>query len=102
MGRSRRRGAIEQALRTAEGHDQPLQALRGLHADGMLKQMVDAVSWGMQAHPPKLIEDGMGGSYLLTDDRGTPQAILKPCDEEPLAPNNPKVRPRSQRVERGD
>jgi hypothetical protein len=62
---------------------------------------VRAEARGAQAHPPKLIEDGMGGSYLLTDARGTPQAILKPCDEEPLAPNNPKVHTYSQRACQG-
>ena len=33
---------------------------------------------------------GLGGSYVFSDERGRPAAIVKPCDEEPLAPNNPK------------
>ena len=34
--------------------------------------------------------EGLGGSYVFADERGRPAAIVKPCDEEPLAPNNPK------------
>ena len=32
----------------------------------------------------------MGGTYFFMNDTGRKIAIFKPCDEEPLAPNNPK------------
>jgi hypothetical protein len=32
----------------------------------------------------------MGGSYFCLNEAGRKVAIFKPCDEEPLAPNNPK------------
>ena len=32
----------------------------------------------------------MGGTYFMPDEAGSKVAIFKPCDEEPLAPNNPK------------
>jgi hypothetical protein len=32
----------------------------------------------------------MGGTYFLPNEAGRKVAILKPCDEEPLAPHNPK------------
>lgn len=39
---------------------------------------------------PERVKEGMGGSYLCFNEAGGRVAILKPCDEEPLAPNNPK------------
>jgi hypothetical protein len=32
----------------------------------------------------------MGGTYFFMNENGRKVGILKPCDEEPLAPNNPK------------
>lgn len=32
----------------------------------------------------------MGGTYFFSDEKGRKTAIVKPCDEEALAPNNPK------------
>jgi hypothetical protein len=46
---------------------------------------------GLRAHQePEAARDGMGGSYFFRDPSGHSAAIFKPCDEEPLAPNNPK------------
>ena len=42
---------------------------------------------------PEAAREGMGGTYFLgraSADGGGHVAIFKPCDEEPLAPNNPK------------
>ena len=33
----------------------------------------------------------MGGTYLFLNEAGHRVAIVKPCDEEPFAPNNPKA-----------
>lgn len=32
----------------------------------------------------------MGGTYYFCNEAGARVAIVKPCDEEPFAPNNPK------------
>lgn len=40
---------------------------------------------------PNLVEDGLGGTYFIKDRNGNSIAVFKPRDEEPLAPNNPKV-----------
>lgn len=42
---------------------------------------------------PERATEGLGGTYFFKDDLGRKVAIVKPCDEEPLAPNNPKARP---------
>ncbi len=39
---------------------------------------------------PERATDGMGGCYFFRDDKGCQVAIFKPCDEEALAPCNPK------------
>lgn len=55
------------------------------------KALVRAVARGLKAwQAPQLEKQGMGGSYTFRNDRGAPIALMKPCDEEPLAPNNPK------------
>ena len=40
---------------------------------------------------PERASEGLGGTYFFKDEAGQKVAIVKPCDEEPLAPNNPKV-----------
>ena len=44
---------------------------------------------------PEPSSEGLGGTYFFKDEIGSMAAIVKPCDEEPLAPNNPKVPPPS-------
>ncbi|KAF8073104.1 PI4KG4 [Scenedesmus sp. PABB004] len=45
-----------------------------------------------EGREPVLAPAGTGGSYFLSDAAGRRAAIFKPCDEEPLAANNPKGR----------
>ena len=40
---------------------------------------------------PESAREGLGGTYFFKDASAVQTAIFKPCDEEPLAPNNPKV-----------
>ena len=40
---------------------------------------------------PEASVDGLGGTYFFMNELGERVAIVKPCDEEPLAPNNPKA-----------
>jgi len=39
---------------------------------------------------PEAAREGMGGTYFFPNEAGRKCAIFKPCDEEPLAPANPK------------
>jgi hypothetical protein len=40
---------------------------------------------------PTLVEDGLGGTYFINNEKGRSIAVFKPRDEEALAPNNPKA-----------
>jgi hypothetical protein len=58
-----------------------------VQVSSMLVRSIDGLKAGQS---PEAVLEGMGGTYFLTDDKGEKSAIFKPCDEEPLAPNNPK------------
>lgn len=56
-----------------------------------LRRMARDIRGGISAGvPPQVVSDGLGGCYVFRDARGRSVAIVKPTDEEPLAPNNPK------------
>ena len=58
------------------------------------RRLVKEVMQGLRAQQvPTASTEGLGGTYFFKDSWGTNVAIIKPCDEEPLAPNNPKARP---------
>ena len=48
---------------------------------------------GMHAQEPVASSEGLGGTYFFSSEAGGRVGIMKPVDEEPLAPNNPKARP---------
>mmetsp|Transcript_126094 Transcript_126094/g.251785 ORF Transcript_126094/g.251785 Transcript_126094/m.251785 type:complete len:553 (-) Transcript_126094:86-1744(-) len=54
----------------------------------VVEESLKALEDGMVPH---LVEDGLGGTYFVRDRAGKSIAVFKPRDEEPLAPNNPKV-----------
>ncbi|KAK2077436.1 hypothetical protein QBZ16_004281 [Prototheca wickerhamii] len=55
------------------------------------KSLIRGVTRGLKAwQEPEAAAEGFGGTYFFKDERGECRAIMKPCDEEPLAPNNPK------------
>jgi len=54
----------------------------------VLEEALKALEDGIVPH---LVEDGLGGTYFVRDRAGKSIAVFKPRDEEPLAPNNPKV-----------
>ena len=61
------------------------------HTSPAIRRLVKSVIRGLKAcQEPEHTEGGMGGTYFFMNEMGRKQAILKPCDEEPLAPNNPK------------
>lgn len=53
-----------------------------------LEEAVRALENGIK---PDLVEDGLGGTYFIKDRGRRNIGVFKPRDEEPLAPNNPKV-----------
>lgn len=62
-----------------------------LHPNASIRRLVKSVSRGLTAEQePEAAQEGMGGTYFMSNENGRKVAILKPCDEEPLAPNNPK------------
>jgi len=53
----------------------------------LVKEIVEAMMNGIDPVP---IRSGLGGAYLFRGCNGENIAIIKPTDEEPFAPNNPK------------
>mmetsp|Transcript_11544 Transcript_11544/g.20497 ORF Transcript_11544/g.20497 Transcript_11544/m.20497 type:complete len:871 (+) Transcript_11544:310-2922(+) len=55
------------------------------------RAVVKGVIRGLKAcQEPERTKEGMGGTYIMCNEKGRQVAIFKPCDEEPLACNNPK------------
>ncbi|XP_068667504.1 phosphatidylinositol 4-kinase gamma 7-like [Aristolochia californica] len=52
-----------------------------------VKDVVKAIKNGVDPIP---VHSGLGGAYYFCNVRGESIAIVKPTDEEPFAPNNPK------------
>lgn len=53
----------------------------------LIKDTVKAMKMGVEPLP---VHGGLGGAYYFRNSRGESVAIVKPTDEEPFAPNNPK------------
>ncbi|KAL3824009.1 hypothetical protein ACJIZ3_020038 [Penstemon smallii] len=53
----------------------------------LVKEIVKAIKNGVD---PIAVHSGLGGAYYFRNIRGESVAIVKPTDEEPFAPNNPK------------
>ncbi|GAX75569.1 hypothetical protein CEUSTIGMA_g3012.t1 [Chlamydomonas eustigma] len=61
------------------------------HTNSAIRRLVKSVIRGLTAcQEPERTAEGMGGTYFFCNENGRKVAIVKPCDEEPLAPNNPK------------
>lgn len=61
------------------------------HLTPGVKRIMRSVMRGLKAHQdPEAATEGLGGTYFFRNEAGAKTAIMKPCDEEPLAPNNPK------------
>ncbi|KAI3799084.1 hypothetical protein L1987_34374 [Smallanthus sonchifolius] len=54
---------------------------------GLVHDIVKAIEIGIEPVP---ISSGLGGAYYFKNCDGDYVAIVKPTDEEPFAPNNPK------------
>ena len=53
----------------------------------LVKDIVKAIKNGVDPIP---VHSGLGGAYYFRNCKGESVAIVKPTDEEPFAPNNPK------------
>lgn len=53
----------------------------------LVKDVVKAIKSGVDPIP---VHSGLGGAYYFRNSHGESIAIVKPTDEEPFAPNNPK------------
>ncbi|KAL1202360.1 Phosphatidylinositol 4-kinase gamma 6 [Cardamine amara subsp. amara] len=69
----------------------PIEILSHSHCFSSLKQtandIVMAMKMGVEPIP---VNGGLGGAYYFRNEKGQSVAIVKPTDEEPFAPNNPK------------
>ncbi|XP_027360247.1 phosphatidylinositol 4-kinase gamma 7-like [Abrus precatorius] len=53
----------------------------------IVKETMKAIKMGIDPIP---VHSGLGGAYYFMNTKGESVAIVKPTDEEPFAPNNPK------------
>ena len=69
-----------------------LEVVGTAHTSAGVRSLVKSVVGGLRAwQQPEAATEGLGGTYFFLDEVGKKTAIVKPCDEEPLAPNNPKA-----------
>lgn len=69
---------------------EPIVAVGSLK-NAAVENMVRAANHGIKSGEIPVAEsDGLGGAYYFKDRRGERLGIIKPTDEEPFAPNNPK------------
>lgn len=70
---------------------QPCEVVGGLNCCRKMKRVLmeinKAVNCGVE---PVAVSGGLGGAYFFRNCSGKSVAIVKPTDEEPFAPNNPK------------
>ncbi|KAG0469198.1 hypothetical protein HPP92_018526 [Vanilla planifolia] len=70
---------------------EPIEILGCLRNCSITKQLVKSVVTAIKSDvDPITIQNGLGGAYYFRDNKGERIAIVKPTDEEPFAPNNPK------------
>ncbi|XP_010551350.1 PREDICTED: phosphatidylinositol 4-kinase gamma 5-like [Tarenaya hassleriana] len=69
----------------------PIEILGQSERFPVVKQMVKDITKAMKRGvDPLPANGGLGGAYYFRNVRGESVAIVKPTDEEPFAPNNPK------------
>lgn len=69
----------------------PIEILGHSKAFVKTKQLVKDIVKGMKIGvEPLPVHGGLGGAYYFRNKRGESVVIVKPTDEEPFAPNNPK------------
>ncbi|XP_012847662.1 PREDICTED: phosphatidylinositol 4-kinase gamma 7 [Erythranthe guttata] len=72
-------------------HSGPIELLGHSNRFAKAKQLVKEISKAIKnGVDPIPVHGGLGGAYYFRNVRGESVAIVKPTDEEPFAPNNPK------------
>ncbi|WOL19907.1 hypothetical protein Cni_G28709 [Canna indica] len=72
-------------------HSGPIEILGCSNHSAQIKVLVkDAVKAIKKGVDPIPVHSGLGGAYYFRNKNGMNIAIVKPTDEEPFAPNNPK------------
>lgn len=71
---------------------EPACGILRYHLPDVLVETLEQAKAGLQGgYSPALASEGSGGAYFLKNSYGVDSvAIFKPCDEEPLAINNPR------------
>jgi len=84
-------GAQRMVDDTGISNQSQIEVCATAHTNPAIRRLVKSVIRGLKAcQEPEKTAEGMGGTYFFCNENGRKVAILKPCDEEPLAPNNPK------------
>ncbi|KAH7299621.1 hypothetical protein KP509_24G021200 [Ceratopteris richardii] len=78
-------------LQVSDDKSKPFEVVGGLtccaNMKFILKEINKAIRCGIEPTP---VSGGLGGAYYFRNTNGDTVAIVKPTDEEPFAPNNPK------------
>ncbi|KAK6157763.1 hypothetical protein DH2020_012011 [Rehmannia glutinosa] len=93
MHRSSSTPCLSPTGRDSQRRDQsgPIEILGHSNRFAKTKQLVKEIVKGMKnGVDPIPVHSGLGGAYYFRNVRGESVAIVKPTDEEPFAPNNPK------------
>lgn len=70
---------------------QPFEVVGGLKCCPEMKSIIKDVAKALECGvEPIAVSGGLGGAYYFRNCRGESVAVVKPTDEEPFAPNNPK------------
>ncbi|CAI9785314.1 unnamed protein product [Fraxinus pennsylvanica] len=93
MHRSSSTPCLSPTARDIQQRDQssPIEILGKSTCYAKMKQLVKEIGKGIKnGVDPLPVHSGLGGAYYFRNKRGVSVAIVKPTDEEPFAPNNPK------------
>ncbi|KAI3817127.1 hypothetical protein L1987_10916 [Smallanthus sonchifolius] len=71
--------------------NRPIEILCKSTSFSRTKELVNEIAMGIKSGvDPIRVNGGLGGAYYFRNSGGESVAIVKPTDEEPFAPNNPK------------
>jgi hypothetical protein len=76
---------VEEPLKAAESCSLPF-------CSTVENPLLTVINEGFEQREPQLIDEGLGGAYILFDKHGQPAAVWKPANEELSADQNPKHR----------
>ena len=69
----------------------PVELVGGIQCCSRMKRIMNDMAKALECGiEPVAVSGGLGGAYYFRNCRGESVAVIKPNDEEPFAPNNPK------------